>query len=284
MGVENELADGSFSLPIQNELLQCNSPGADPPVPPGAMPPLFGELLAGTATALDEGLSGVKATATLGLKMPVIPHAVDSAVVEHYRRLRTKLLQQSAIKRFRSLLIASASAQEGKTITVLNLALTYAMLPSFRLLVVDGDLRQGGLGKYLGLDHRPGLSNLIDGSTTEQEAHLDCSDIGFHVVVRGTSRTTPAELLQSEQLRKLLRRWEEQFDLVLIDSPPINLLTDTQLLADNIGAVLLVARAFTTRQKAFEKAIHDLSSCRLLGTVLNGSPNAFQMSRYHKYN
>lgn len=282
-GTGNERTDGSRSFPVLNEIPEPNVPAAVKPAALTAMPPAIEELLAGTGIAVDEAPAGVKTAAALDSKIPVIPYALESSVVEHYRRLRTKLLQQSASKPYRSLLIASASPEEGKTLTVLNLALTYAMLPSFKVLVVDGDMRQGGLGKCLGLDGRPGLGNLIDGSITERDAVLDCSEIGLHVVVRGTSRTPPGELLQSPQLQRLMRRWEEQFDLVLIDSPPLNLLTDAHLLAANIGAVLLIARAFVTRQKAFKKAVHDLSSCRVLGAVLNGDSGRLSYSAYGKY-
>ena len=68
----------------------------------------------------------------------MIPNAVDRALVEHYRRLRTKIMQQHAVKPFRSLLVTSASPQEGKSVTVLNLGLSFAMLPSFRVLIVEG--------------------------------------------------------------------------------------------------------------------------------------------------
>ena len=82
----------------------------------------------------------------------LIPHAVNVVIAEHYRRLRTKILQQQAEKPFRSLVVTSASPQEGKTVTVLNLGLSFAMLPSCRVLVMDGDLRKGTLGHWLGVD------------------------------------------------------------------------------------------------------------------------------------
>ena len=73
-------------------------------------------------------------------------------MVERYRMLRTKILQEREKKFFRSLVVTSASPQEGKTVTVLNLALSFAALPSFRVLVIDGDMRKGSLGDWLGID------------------------------------------------------------------------------------------------------------------------------------
>ncbi len=98
-------------------------------------------------------------------KARLITNAANSVVAEYYRRLRTKILQQQATKPFRSLLVASPSPQEGKTVTVLNLGLSFATLPSFKVLVVDGDLRRGNMGKLLGVEHHPGLTDLLDGSS-----------------------------------------------------------------------------------------------------------------------
>ncbi len=266
-------------------------PIADPPRTSGSRAtgfatPLeteFADILAQSGAPLQEAPARAKTTTTVDRKVPIVAHAQDAAALEHYRRLRTKLVQLNGVKPFRSLLIASAAPQEGKTITTLNLALSYSMLSSFKVLIVDGDLRRGGLGKSLGLDDRPGFQNLIDGSATEETAVFDCSDLGVHVSPRGNSEMSPAELLQSEQLPRLLHRWEEQFDLVILDSCPLNLLTDTQVLSVHCDAILLVARAFATKQKALEKALHDLKPARVLGTILNGHMEKPGYGSYQKY-
>src|SRR4029079_91087 len=119
----------------------------------------------------------------------LIPHAVSAVIAEHYRRLRSKILQQQAEKPFRSLVVTSACPQEGKTVTVLNLGLSFAMLPSCRVLVVDGDLRKGTLGHWLGVDDsQPGLSNLIDGSAQLEDVVLKSNEIPMHFMVRGNSQ------------------------------------------------------------------------------------------------
>ena len=92
-----------------------------------------------------------------------------------------------------------------------------------------------------------------------------------------------AELLHSSQLSAHFRSMTEQFDLVLVDSPPVNLLTDTQLLAANCDAVLLVTRAFATSRKALEKAVQDLTPFRVIGTVLNGGARVRSYGGYKGY-
>jgi capsular exopolysaccharide synthesis family protein len=216
-------------------------------------------------------------------KARLITNAANSVVSEHYRKLRTRILQLQAMKPFRTLLVVSPSPKEGKTVTVLNLGLSFSMLDSFKVLVVDGDLRKGNIGKLLGVDDRPGLTNLIDGSAKLEDAILKCDDIPIHFLLHGNSKIQAAELLNSPQLGKQLRRISEQFDLVLVDSAPVNLITDTQLLAGSCDAVLLVARAFSTTRKSLEQAVQDLSPHRIIGTVLNGGPRSLGYRRYNGY-
>src|ERR1017187_4977778 len=246
-------------------------------------PPAFPHDLAGMDTQRPGDSIAPKIPIALDPKARLITNAADSVVSEHYRKLRTRILQLQAMKPFRTLLVVSPSPKEGKTVTVLNLGLSFAMLDSYKVLVVDGDLRKGNIGKLLGVDDRPGLTNLIDGSAKLEDAILKCDDIPIHFLLHGNSKIQAAELLNSPQLGKQLRRISEQFDLVLLDSAPVNLITDTQLLAGSCDAVLLVARAFSTTRKSLEQAVQDLSPHRIIGTVLNGGPRSLGYRRYNGY-
>ncbi len=213
----------------------------------------------------------------------LIPNVVNPAIVEHYRRLRTKILQARGTQSFRTLMVTSPSPQEGKTVTTLNLALSFAMLPGFKVAVIDGDLRRGSLGKWLGIEDHPGFGNLIEGSATLDQVICKSDDIPLHFIVAGNSTTAPAELLHSPQLAAHLRRIGEEFTLVLVDSPPVNMLTDTQLIASKCDAVLLVVRAFSTTRKSLEQAARELAPHRIIGAVMNGGVNARLNSRYGYY-
>jgi len=221
-------------------------------------------------TPVKKGFFGSRADVILDQTARLIPHAVDPTVVEHYRKLRTKIMQQHTVKPFRSLVVTSPNPGEGKSVTALNLGLSFAMLPNFRVVVVDGDMRKGSLGKWLGVEDRPGLSNLIDGSAKLEDVVLKSDESPMCFVVCGTANLSPGELLNSPDLSGHFRRLGEHFDLIVVDSPPVNLITDTQLLAASCDAVLLVARAFSTTRKALEKTVHDLSPFRVIGTILNG--------------
>jgi capsular exopolysaccharide synthesis family protein len=167
---------------------------------------------------------------------------------------------------------------------VINLGLSFALLPSFKVLMVDGDLRRGSLGNWLGMDQNtPGLSNLLEGSVTLEDVVLQSDDTPFAFIVRGNSKVPPAELLNSPHLASHFRAMGKHFDLVLVDSPPVNLITDTQLLAGGCDAVLLIARAFATTRKALKNAIQELAPFNVIGTVLNGGPRSRIGSRNRSY-
>ena len=223
---------------------------------------------------------GNQAVAALDKKARIIPNATDAIVVERYRMLRTKIMQERDKKPFKSLVVTSASPQEGKTVTVLNLALSFAMLPSFKVLVVDGDMRRGTLGEWLGVDDsHAGLSNLVDGSARLEDVILQSDNLPMHFIMRGNSLVPD---LHASHFSNHFRRIAEHYDLVLVDSPPVNAITDVQLLAASTDAVLLVARAFSTTRKSLEQAVHHLKPFRMIGCVLNAGSSQ-RAERYHGY-
>jgi capsular exopolysaccharide synthesis family protein len=277
--VAEEAADGA------EEIMDAVAAGAgvSAPPPPRRDPwtiitePKNGNIMRAVSSPGDVGTD---AQINIDRKVRALPNVANDAVIENYRRLRTKLMQQHAARPFRSVLVTSAQPEEGKTVTTLNLALSFAMLPGFRVLVVDGDLRRGTMAKWLRVTDRPGLSNLIEKSVTVHDVLLRCDQMPVHFITSGNATTPAAELLHAPQLGELFRNISEQFDLVLVDSPPVNVITDTQLLASHCDAVLVVARAYSTKSKALERAVQDLSGFRILGAVLNGG---LPVSSYGKY-
>lgn len=213
----------------------------------------------------------------------LLPNSARSVVVEQYRRLRTKIFQERASNAFCSVAITSPEPQSGKTVTALNLALSCAMLPNCRVLLVDGDLRRGAVGAYLGLESRPGLSDAIEGTVRLEDAIVRSNEISADFLLRGNSKIPPAELLFSEAAAAQFRKMREGYDLVIVDTPPITLVADTQMIVANCDGVILVVRAFSTSRKALEKATQDLNSARIIGAVLNGGTRAQVYRGYGGY-
>jgi len=236
-----------------------------------------------SSDAVPGGVIGKLIKLSLPLDLPLIVNAVDPFAVEHYRRLRTRILQQQILKGFKTLVVTSPSPQEGKTLTVLNLGLSFALMPNFKVLVIDGDIRRGSLGQLLGADDLLGFSNLIDNTARIEDVVMRAKDFPLYFMGRGTSIVAPGELLQSYEFKSKLRKLAEHFSLILIDSPPANLISDVQHIAENSDAVLLVARAFTTTRKTFQKTLQDVSGFPVIGTVLNGLSRPESSRKYRGY-
>jgi len=254
--------------------------------------------LAGTAAAPSgmpsDGLNGTNPAPPLSVarnqeppaKFPpsarVLPNATKGVVLEQYRKLRTKILQQNQIRPFRTLAITSPGPREGKTVTALNLALSFGMLPDYKVLVVDADVRKGSIGTYLGVGDGPGFSNVIEGTARLEDVILQFAEGPIHVLPRGNS-SVPAELLFSSQIDGHFRRMGHLYDLVIVDTPPVNLIADSQIIVSKCDAALLVARAFSTMRKDLEKAALELSGTHVIGATLNCGTRAQVYRSYGGY-
>ena len=216
------------------------------------------------------GALGTLSDIVVNRKARVMPNATNSMLVDQYRQLRTKIMYQREQKPFRSLLVVSANSKEGKTLTALNLAWSFSLLPSFKVVVVDGDLRRGHLSRWLGIHNKPGLANLLEGTANLNQVVLRSGAIPFHVVAMGTSELSPPELVHSSRWPSQSRELSEHFDLMIVDSAPVNLVADAQLLAAGCDASLLVARSFRTSREAFENLRREFQRFRVIGMVLNG--------------
>jgi tyrosine-protein kinase Etk/Wzc len=197
-----------------------------------------------------------------------------SPVSEAYRALRTNITFADPDRTARTLVFTSAMPGDGKSTTVANLGITLAQ-QGLRVLLVDADMRLGTLNALFGLPRTPGLSNSLVASGTSADASIVtvrvAKDTEVHVLPTGALPPNPAELLDSDRARALFARFEEQYDAVLIDAPPVNVVTDAALLGARAGGVVLVARADVTPTAAIRFAVEQLSRVRapLLGTVLN---------------
>ena len=210
-------------------------------------------------------------------------HAWDAGT-EAYRSLRTNI----AVLRSRGaqvILVTSPSKNEGKTRTATNLAVALARQGS-RVVLVDADLRRGSISELFGLPAPDGLSELLrdngDYDQYIQTAQIN-DDIGLDII--GTGRLAPdaAELLQQEQLADVMTWLRSRYDIIVIDSPPLNLVTDAAIVAPLCDGVLLVARAGTTTPYAIAHSIEQLELAggpEILGTVLNDMDAAREAHTY----
>jgi len=194
--------------------------------------------------------------------------STESAVsVEQYRRLAAVLHEEQVQSQLKTVMITSALPGDGKTLTVANLALTLSESYARRVLVIDADLRMPTLHTTLGITNDRGLGDAL----------LDDRELAFVEVANGLTALTagrpgPAPLagLTSNRMREVLHECEQQFDWVLIDTSPVAVLPDAQVLARLAGAVILVIGAGSTPAETVERAVAELGgSDAVFGIVLN---------------
>jgi non-specific protein-tyrosine kinase len=178
----------------------------------------------------------------------------------------------------RVVLVSSPGAGDGKSITATNLALTMAQEFNRKIVLVDADLRQPGTHHLLGLPQTPGLSEVLDGSVSLEEALVELPEFNLWVLPAGVAPERPAELLGSLAMRRALDALRTRFDRVVLDMPPAVPLADVGVLAPHVDGVLLIVRAGVTTKPQIERALATFDPHRLMGLVLNasgGSPTAY---------
>lgn len=193
------------------------------------------------------------------------------AAVEAYRTLRTRLVKQQTSKGTRSLVVTSALQGEGKTLTSLNLALCYAKIENWPVLLVDADLRSKGLSLAMGNPPAPGLSELLEGNGAAGDAiyKTDISNLWF--LPAGSASAPPPELFSSSHWKDWMGWCSESFRMVIVDSPPTLNLADFELIAGCCESVLLVVRARTSQRDAIQKVLSQLEPAKLAGVVFNST-------------
>jgi protein-tyrosine kinase len=217
----------------------------------------------------------------LPLQEKLATGAADSAAREQYRRLAGRLYLSQAEKGTRLVMVTSALAGEGKTLTATNLALTLAESYKRQVLLIDADLRRPSVHQMFNL---PNLTGLNDGLRFEDSKIplLRLSD-NLTVLTAGRPDSDPMSVLSSERMRRVLHEASARFDWVIVDTPPVALLTDAHLLAALVDAVILVIQAGRTPLSAINTAMKGVGRERIMGVVLNRAEDALPFHAYSYY-
>ena len=196
----------------------------------------------------------------------VIDPQVPNACVEEYRRLATTLHLLQAQKGTKTLIVSSALPRDGKTLTSTNLALTLSESYKRRVLLLDADFRRPSVHEIFGLQNVQGLSDGLLGTNPLPVIRVTNQ---LTVLPAGAPTASPMAMLTSERMRQFMREARERFDWVILDTPPVGLISDASLLADLVDGVLLVIGAGGTPHAAIKRAISEFGRERILGVVLN---------------
>ncbi|MEK3914382.1 CpsD/CapB family tyrosine-protein kinase [Paenibacillus sp. FSL H7-0331] len=196
----------------------------------------------------------------------------NSAVAESYRSLRTSIRHKRLKKSGEGivLMIASPKAQEGKTTTLSNLAVTFAQ-DGQKVIVVDCNLRQPSLHAIYGLPSDAGLAQYLKSASPVQGCTSKAALPNLHLITSGGQPPNPSELLGSPRMAELLEHLKQQYDVVLLDSPSVLDFTDAGLLAEYSDGIMLVVKQDRTKREWAKQAKERLeqSGARMLGMIIN---------------
>lgn len=214
----------------------------------------------------------------------IVHNNPKSPVSEAYRSLRTNIQFSSVDNPVQVIMVTSASPGEGKSTTACNLAATYAQF-GHQVLVIDADLRKPTAHHTFLCSNRFGLTNVLTNRSQVKEVIIETFVPNLSLLPSGMIPPNPAELLGSNRMKQLLQELRQQYDIIVVDTPPALAVTDSQIMAAISDGVVLVVDSGKVKiaqaQKAKEKLEHVNS--RILGVVMNNVKRSQQDDYYYYY-
>ena len=193
-------------------------------------------------------------------------------ISEAYKTLRTNILFSTRNTGCKLYAVTSAIPGEGKTTTAINIAISFAQTEK-KVVIIDSDLRKPKIYKYFDLENRVGLSNVLSGvyDGNDQKYIQKTNVANLDLISSGHVPPNPMELLASENMKELLKSLEETYDFIILDTPPVNIVSDALVLSEVVTGYIMVARSNYTEYDALDVAMSnfELANIKPLGVVLN---------------
>lgn len=206
-----------------------------------------------------------------------------SPISEQYRSIRTNIQFSAVDESIQSIVITSPGPSAGKSITAANLAVVYAQ-QGMKTLLIDADLRKPTVHYTFRLDNLRGLSSVLIGEASFEDA-VETGTIGdLHILSCGPIPPNPAELLSSKRMEELIAYAEDHYDFVIVDTPPILAVTDAKIVSQIVDGTIFVVRSGMTEKEEMKKAKEIMLSggqTRILGAVLNDVPKNEETYYYY---
>lgn len=205
-------------------------------------------------------------------------------IVEAYKTIRTNLWFALATQKSKAVVFSSALPSEGKSTTCSNLAIAMAQTDA-RVLLIDGDLRKPTQYKIFQRPNNAGLSRLLVGLDTAADAIQKNIVPNLDLIPSGPIPPNPSELLGSENMSVLLDKLSAHYDYIFIDSPPINIVTDSIILANRVAGMVLVARQGQSTYDELTKAVSSIefAGANILGMIVTDVKDQNGSYGYYKY-
>jgi protein-tyrosine kinase len=244
------------------------------------------------ATVLDPSLFRASAWNPQLALLPAVSER--GRVIEQFRNLRSRLYELRDQKPLKSILIVSGLPQEGKSYVAINLAISLARNKASRVLLIDGDMRRSSLHKVLGCERNPGLTNFLAGTASvldvlqrplpaETNTPLPSGLGSLTFLAGGDESDKAADLSSNRRFGELIAAVAPSFDWIIVDSSPVNLVSDGINLSRACDGSLLIVRDSVTRLETAQRALNELRASRPLGVVLNAAENLPSIGGYYGY-
>ncbi len=213
---------------------------------------------------------------------------LEFTATEQYKLLRTNIrFTLTEETKCPIIGVTSSMRGEGKSTTSINLSYVLAESGS-RVLLIDGDLRIPSIAKKMDIKSKPGLSDMLINKDMDLEQFKSEDMDNWYVIPSGDIPPNPSELLGSPRMEKLLERLKEQFDYIVIDLPPVNLVSDAIAISRFISGMIVVVRQGYAEKKELDRCMKqlELSDVNVLGCVMTyagGRNGSYKNYKYYKY-
>ncbi len=201
----------------------------------------------------------------------IVYHEPESLAAEHFKLLRSRIVNPPDDRELRTILVTSAMDNAGKTLVASNLSLSIAQGVDPYALLIDTDVRKPAVHKMFGIESQPGLSEYLTDQATLPECLVKSAVTKLTILPAGSQVPNPAEIITSSRMKELIKeaksRYHDRF--IVLDSPPVNLASETVDLAKLVDAVLLVIRCGMSSKPVVEQAINKIGREKILGVVFN---------------
>lgn len=214
---------------------------------------------------------------------PIVTEEHSTGAIEAYRALRTSVLAECAKSGQKVIMFTSADSKEGKTLTVLNLAIMISQMGK-RVLLCDMDLRRGRLHRSLGHEKEPGINDVLKKGESLKNVIKETRFANLFLAPAGGTIENTAELLQAVDLKELIAEVYDDYEFILIDTAPVLRVTDTVIMASQgVGSVIYVLRINRTPKPMVKYSLDMLKDVNIMGVILNNIEMHRISSLYYSY-